>query len=50
MDGKAYVTKNVWLRILTENDLNESKLRDFRYDMIIHLSTSADGAEDFYSL
>ena len=29
--------------------MNENKLRDTRYDLIIHLSTSADGAEEHYS-
>ena len=50
MDGKAYVAKNVWQRILADNDFTEARLRDNRYDMVIHLSTSADGAEDYYSL
>ena len=35
---------------MSDNDFNESRLRDNRYDMVIHLSTSADGAEDYYSL
>ena len=50
MDGNAYVTKNIWNRILEDYDLNEHKLRDQRYDLVIHLSTAADGAEEFYSL
>ena len=44
MDGKAYVSKEVWKRILNDYDLNEHKLRDNWYDLVIHLSTTADGA------
>ena len=29
---------------------NENSLRDERYDLVIHLSTTADGAENYYSL
>lgn len=50
MDGSAYVTKQVWSRIMTDYDLNEQKLRDHRYDLVIHLSTAADGAEEHYDL
>lgn len=48
MDGSAYVEKHIWNRILSEHDLNEHKLRDSRYDLVIHLSTAANGAEKFY--
>ena len=50
MDGSAYVPKHLWERILTDYDLVESKLRDQRYDLVIHMSTAADGAENFYTL
>lgn len=50
MDGSAYVSKHIWNRILTDYDLNEHKLRDSRYDLVIHLSTAADGAESYYTL
>lgn len=50
MDGSAYLRPHLWERILTEHDLHVKKLRDDRYDMIIHLSTAADGAQDFYKL
>lgn len=33
---------------MTDYDLNEQKLRDYRYDLVIHLSTAADGAEEYY--
>ena len=28
----------------------KKKIRDDRYDLVIHLSTAADGAEKFYDL
>lgn len=30
--------------------MKEDHLRDERYDLVIHLSTTADGAENYYSL
>lgn len=50
MDGSAYVSKGIWDRIIQDNDLSEHKLRDLRYDLVIHMSTAADGAEEFYTL
>lgn len=50
MDGSAYISKEIWETILHDYDLNETKIRDKRYDLVIHLSTAADGAEKFYSL
>jgi transcriptional regulator of nitric oxide reductase len=50
MDGSAYVSKQIWNRILTDYDLNEHKLRDSRYDLVIHLSSAADGAMEYYTL
>jgi len=45
MDGSAYLEKHLWETLLQDYDLNEKKLRDNRYDLVIHLSTAADGAE-----
>ncbi len=50
MDGQAYLSKTKWNTLLNEFDLNLEKLRDRRYDLVIHLSTSADGAEKHYTL
>lgn len=50
MDGSAYVSKDIWNRIINDYDLNENKLRDFRYDLVIHLSSAADGAVEYYTL
>lgn len=49
MDGSAYMSKKLWNTLLNDFDLNEEKIRDKRYDLIIHLSTSADGAEKYYT-
>lgn len=35
---------------MSQYNLNENTLRDKWYDLIIHLSTTADGAEKYYSL
>ena len=35
---------------MTEYDLTLDKLRDKRYDLVIHMSTAADGAEKYYDL
>jgi hypothetical protein len=50
MDPSAYMERKDWLRMLEELDLNETELRDHRYDCIVHLVTAAKGAESFYSL
>ena len=44
MDGSAYLEKSLWDTLLNDYELNESKIRDNRYDLVIHLSTTADGA------
>lgn len=49
MDGSAYLGPELWAQMLYDYDLNESTLRDRRYDQVVHLSTAADGAEGFYS-
>ena len=49
MDGKAYLSDELWNAMLIQYELNENKLRDTRYDLVIHLSTTADGAEEYYS-
>lgn len=50
MDGSAYMSKNLWNILLHEYDLVVEKIRDHRYDLVIHLSTAADGAEKHYTL
>jgi len=48
LDVKAYVTPDVWNKILAENNWTDSGLLN-RYDAVIHLVTTADGAEEFYT-
>ena len=48
MDGSAYCTPQVWKAILNETGWTTIQLRDRRYDVVCHLVTAADGAEEFY--
>ena len=50
MDGKAYLTEAQWLQMLDELSLLPERLRDRRYEAVVHLVTAADGAEAFYTL
>ncbi|KAJ3202473.1 hypothetical protein HK099_001836 [Clydaea vesicula] len=50
MDPSAYIPRDEWLQSLTELNLNETDLRDNRYDVVVHLVTAAKGASQFYSL
>ncbi|XP_055708493.1 TRPL translocation defect protein 14 isoform X2 [Phlebotomus papatasi] len=50
MDAGAYIPKEDWERLLTENAWNTIELRDNRYNQIIHMVSAANGAEDFYSV
>lgn len=49
MDGRAYVEKQLWEQILNDHDLNQHRIRDQRYDLVIHITTAANGAEDHYN-
>lgn len=49
-DGRAYMSDQLWKRMLAENAWDMVQLRDARYDLVVHLVTAADGARDFYSL
>jgi len=48
LDGKAYVPPEVWQTLLDEYNAHEVHWRELRYDGIIHLVSSADGAEKYY--
>ncbi|KAI9222150.1 AAA domain-containing protein [Blastocladiella britannica] len=50
MDPSAYTDRAAWKAILNKLNLNEVDIRDNRYDMVVHLVTAADGAEEFYTL
>lgn len=49
MDISAYLSVDTWQAIMSENDTNTVKLRDSRYDAVLHLVTAANGAERFYT-
>lgn len=49
MDGSAYTDENTWQALLDETAWNTIQLRDRRYEAVIHMVTSADGAEEFYT-
>ena len=50
MDPSAYMERDKWLEMLKELELDETELRDHRYDCVIHLVSAAKGAESFYTL
>lgn len=47
LDIAAYLPREAWLNIVQANRTDETSLLG-RYDAVIHLVTSADGAEKFY--
>ena len=49
LDNKAYVPKEEFEQILDRFNTNENELID-RYDLILHLVTTANGAEEHYTL
>ena len=49
IDNKAYINQNKFDEILDSYGLKELSLMD-NYDMVLHLVTAADGAENFYTL
>lgn len=50
MDISAYMEPTIWQALLDELGLSDVKLRDARYDAVIHMVSAAIGAEQFYSL
>lgn len=49
LDDKGYVTPEEFSAILKDFDIDENKLND-RYDLVVHLVTSAKGAVEAYTL
>mmetsp|Transcript_64203 Transcript_64203/g.144927 ORF Transcript_64203/g.144927 Transcript_64203/m.144927 type:complete len:219 (+) Transcript_64203:56-712(+) len=47
LDIAAYLPRDAWLKIAEANGLTEEQMLS-RYDAVLHLVTSADGAEKFY--
>jgi hypothetical protein len=50
MDPSAYMDTDSFQALLDEQGWNKINLRDKRYDLVLHLVTAADGAEEFYTL
>ncbi|KAH9397420.1 hypothetical protein TYRP_003735 [Tyrophagus putrescentiae] len=49
MDATAYMSKESWEKVLKGNGWNAVELRDNRYNQVVHLVTSASGAEAYYN-
>ncbi len=49
MDGAAYLPPAEWQRLLQEEGLDETQLRQCRYSAVVHLVTAAFGAEHAYN-
>ena len=50
MDISVYLSPETWQAITQEVDIPIEKLRDARYDAVLHLVTAADGAAEFYTI
>lgn len=49
MDVSAYLSTEMWHALLNDIGTNVVKLRDARYDAVIHMVTAANGAAEFYT-
>ena len=49
LDGSAYVDQETWDSLMDDMGTNPVRLRDDRYDAVLHMVTAADGAEQFYA-
>ena len=49
MDGAVSLPKHMWQALLDETGTSNTQLRDKRYDLVLHLVTAVDGAEEFYA-
>ena len=50
MDASAFVTRDQWDGIMTNTGCNEVDIRDNRYNQVVHMVSSANGAERFYTV
>lgn len=50
MDASAYISREKWEEILSQNALDEVEIRDNRYNQVIHMISAAKGAEAFYTI
>ena len=49
MDGSAYLSSDQWQTLIDEWGVDVVRMRDRRYDLVLHLVTAADGAAEHYS-
>lgn len=49
MDALAFITQEEGEKLLTSNGYDFVELRDNRYNLIIHMVSAANGAEEFYT-
>jgi predicted ATPase len=49
LDVPAYLPPGQWRQVLRDNALTERQLAA-RYDLVVHLNSAADGAEQFYTI
>ncbi len=49
MDNRAYISDEEFKQLLKNRNINEMDVMS-SYDLVIHLVTAADGAEEFYTL
>lgn len=50
MEYQAYLEPDLWQAVLSETNWNQSYLNSKRYHHVIHLTTAAEGAEDYFLL
>ena len=48
MDNRAYINNKIFKDLLKEFSLNEMEIMS-SYDLVLHLVTAADGAEEYYT-
>lgn len=49
-DGSAYVSREDWQAVMDDLNMSVVMLRDNRYDAVLHITTAADGARQFYGM
>jgi len=50
LDGSAFCEQEEWMKATKLAEVNITQVRDTHYDLVIHMVTAADGAEESYSL
>ena len=50
MDTVGYIGWNQWDEIIKRTGWSTDKLRDNRYNAVLHLVTAADGKSEFYNM